>query len=440
MNRAFFVGFDFGTTTSACVLGSAAIVKNAVSGRMEFSDYRIELAPDPRFTPFDAGAAIDLLALDRMIDQWLREIEAHTDAELHGGAIVTGLCARAGNASQVRSVLEARLSQVILATIADPRLESRLSFQGSVQALSREHPDRVFLNFDIGGGTTNIALGRTGDVIDSASLFVGARHVEYRPGTYELIRRSEWAKRLPAEPTAIVATWVSWLEDVVRTGRLPDGFVESPFHGRVPPGELVTTFSGGVGELIYANRPFSTTQFGDLGGELARAIVESPVLNRHIASFVPKNRGRATVIGLAMHNQDLSGSSVFVGKGVRLPLTDVVVVGRLSMESTETDLERLVSNGRSLSRGAAIWVELPESLSDLERFAGRLQTAVYALPGPVVFLTAQNLGKTFGNLVAGWDAGRPLVVLDELTVRDGQFVHVGPPAKGVIPVAFYGMG
>src|SRR5262245_4755402 len=91
--RHYFAGFDFGTTTSACVMASAEIQKNAVNGRMEFSDYQIEHAPEAQFTPLGADAELDLDALDPMISGWIDAMADRTPAPLHGGAIVTGLSA-----------------------------------------------------------------------------------------------------------------------------------------------------------------------------------------------------------------------------------------------------------------------------------------------------------------------------------------------------------
>ena len=249
--RTFLAGFDFGTTTSACVLASAQVLRNAVNGRMEFSDYRVEYAPDAVFTPLAAAGAIDLGVLESILAAWLGEIRGRAGHDLFGGAIVTGLTARRENAGQISALLRKHVGNVIVATVEDPRLESRLSFAGSAYALSVEHPDRVFVNFDIGGGTTNIAYGRCGEVIDTASLYVGARHAEFRPGTFALVRASEWGQKLGADPDRIVASAIRGLEDLVLNGTLPAEFTQSPFLLPFAPADFVLTFSGGVGELVY---------------------------------------------------------------------------------------------------------------------------------------------------------------------------------------------
>ena len=53
---------------------------------------------------------------------------------------------------------------------------------GNCHALSKSHPTTPILNLDIGGGTTNLALGLDGQVLATGCLFVGARHFEFVPG------------------------------------------------------------------------------------------------------------------------------------------------------------------------------------------------------------------------------------------------------------------
>ena len=55
-----------------------------------------------------------------------------------------------------------------------------------------------------------------------------------------------------------------------------------------------------------------TTGYGDLGIDLARKIMKSPVLSAHIRTMIPENMGRATVYGLALHSTEVSGTTIFL--------------------------------------------------------------------------------------------------------------------------------
>ena len=52
---------------------------------------------------------------------------------------------------------------------------------GNCQSLSRSHPQMPFVNLDIGGGTTNLAVGIDGRVVGTGCLMVGARHFQFNP-------------------------------------------------------------------------------------------------------------------------------------------------------------------------------------------------------------------------------------------------------------------
>src|SRR5262249_17983030 len=143
----------------------------------------------------------------------------------------------------------------------------------------------------------------------------------------------------PGEIDGLLDFYLDLLEAAV-SGRA--GAFESPparlheqigFRLPADVGEVAVTFSGGVGELIYAHlrgEPWpATTCFGDRGVGLARRIVGSPVLARSLPRFVPAAAGRATVYGLLRHSTEVSGATLFLPAPGRLPLADLPVFGDL---------------------------------------------------------------------------------------------------------------
>jgi hypothetical protein len=57
-----------------------------------------------------------------------------------------------------------------------------------------------------------------------------------------------------------------------------------------------------------------------------------------------------------------------------------------------------------------------------------------------VLLLRENLGKLLGNYATGWGTlAVPLVVLDELDLKDAQYARIGSLRNQVIPVAFHGL-
>ena len=74
------------------------------------------------------------------------------------------------------------------------------------------------------------------------------------------------------------------------------------------------------------------------------------------------------------------------------------------------------------------------------RLARALRELAFPAALPLVLLVRENAGKVLGHYVTEW-GGLPLglVVIDEVTARDAQYVHLGRPHDQVVPVSFYGL-
>lgn len=440
------MGLDFGSTTSHAVVASAEVARDCVSGRLQLAAPTILYRSEPVFTPF-VGEVIDLPALAAHIDTWVAESGIDPTQLAGGGAIVTGLAARASNADGVRALVRARISTALLATADDPHLESWLAFQGSCHTLCTAHPGRVFLNLDIGGGTTNLAVGRAGVVTATDCRDLGARHLRVQPGTYRVVGVSppgaarlaalglsdpRGRELLPDERHAIMTSLAAELEELV---------------ARYDPGDAVITFSGGVGELLYRaslgmELP-GQTAYGDLGIDLAQAILASPRLTASLAEFRPQTLGRATVCGLALHHVEVSGATIFLPDPTLLPLTDLPIVAALPAEASVEELASAVRLGRGSQRGIGIALHgmVPSAAPRIgQRLAAALQAAASPTPsGPIVILLDENGGKTLGHYATDWgQAPSPLIVLDEVAVPAALFVTLGRLTQSVVPVSFYG--
>jgi ethanolamine utilization protein EutA len=247
--------------------------------------------------------------------------------------------------------------------------------------------------------------------------------------------------------------------------------LQAPF--RLPPdiGELAVTFSGGVGELMYAytqGKPWPpTTCFGDLGIDLARRLVQMPAWLPHLRRYPPTSAGRATVYGLLRHATQVSGSTLFLPTPGMLPLSDLPVLGTVSPASTDHHLREVFGLVLKSRRGACVQVELeerdatiatsrmdgpPQELANcnghdavrLRIMGGRLTATLKALSfptaHPVVLLLRQNVGKALGHYVTEWGAFPVrLLVIDEIATRAAQYIHIGRPRDQVVPISYYGL-
>ncbi|HVK64452.1 MAG TPA: ethanolamine ammonia-lyase reactivating factor EutA [Polyangium sp.] len=462
------LGLDFGSTTSSAMVASATMVRHCVTGRMELSRLTEEYRSVPVFTPLRDGR-IDEAAVAALLDGWLAEGGLEGKAIFGGGALITGLAAQRENAAALASLLRTRLGDAILVATGDANLESWMAFLGSAARLSRRHPEVEILNLDIGGGTTNLALGIDGDVRRTGCLFVGARHVQVEPGTYRITSLSRYARALldhlgiargpgdelsPDDVDAVLSFYVALLEAAV-TGRA-EAFATpvARLHlhtdlGLEPPApHVLVTLSGGVGALVYdklRGAPWpSTTLFGDLGIDLAQRILSSHVLARDLGTWIPDHFGRATVFGMMRHSMDISGATVFLSSADVLPLRDLPILGRLESDADAGRVHTLLGLVRESQAGGCLRIEgAGPSLVALRRLGALLGDAWKACPlrpeQALVLFVAENVGKTLGQYVSDWGKSPvKLVVIDEVAVKDARFAQIGRMKDHVVPVWYYG--
>jgi ethanolamine utilization protein EutA len=480
--RIQLVGLDVGSTTTRVAIADAHVLHGAAAGRAgrpELGRIEERLRTEPARTPF-RGDALDEAALLAIVDGAIADGGAAPGAFFGGGALLTGLAARAPNAAAVVEALRPRVGDAIVATAGDPRLEAWLAFHGNAAELSRGAPERFVLNVDIGGGTTNLAVGRAGEVVATGWMWIGARHVEVEPGSHRVVRCSPEARRTlqrlgwgprpgdelsPHELGLLLDAWLAELEGAVTgdsrggDGGLVPARLELPAERE----RIDLAFSGGVGGLVYdilAGRELPpTTAYGDLGIEIAERIARSPVLGQRV--LVPEGRGRATVYGLLRHQTQLSGATVFVPSHGRFPAGDLPILGALEAGTAAGDdgapgeLARLVALARAARPAGAIVVRGPldgRSLRDLGRALGaalrahadpdsRAPLDSLDSPAPLVVLIEQNLAKALGGYATEWGhRPLPLIVLDEVSPRGAALVRIGAPHGGVVPLSFFGMG
>ena len=428
-NPVKLVGLDFGSTTSSAVVASARLLDNRVTGRRELRDltptYQSELA----FTPF-IDEKIDLAKVRTLIDRWLTAGEIKPGELFGGGALVTGLAAAKQNAAQLAALIRERLQDAVIATADDPVLESFVAFMGSCAAQSRAAPETPILNLDIGGGTTNLALGRGGEVLRTGCLFVGARHLRFQPGSYRLTGYSahgQWllehlgipkqpgTELTPGELDAVLDSYVALLTAACTGARHPLATslgqkfeqVALTFPPGLPTAKLA--FSGGVGALIHARLAGDTTApttcYGDLGPHLAERIVRSGLTAAGVVTG--GTAVRATVYGLLAHSTVVSGTTVFLARPDTLPLRELPILGRITSADSPQQIQQALRLLRHSARGGALRVQLespsPASLRALgAQLAAALQTLEFPPTHPIVLLLTQNLGKVLGGYITSW--------------------------------------
>lgn len=469
--QVLLLGLDFGSTTSSALVAQASISSHCVTGRMALQDPRVLYRGEPVFTPFDHGS-IDLAAIRGLIATWLDEAGVAAGELFSGGVIITGLAAQRDNAQALAELVNELVGDALVTRADDGGLESWLAFMGSCSALSRFHHEQPLLNLDIGGGTTNAALGLAGNVLACGCHFIGARHLQFEPGSYRLNDLSSFGEHLlralgiderlgseldRRQVDAVLDWYIQALLAIAEgdtaffTSELGQQIEQIPLNLPELPGTCAVTFSGGVGELLYRHLDGQslpgTTHYGDLGIDLALAIAATPRLVRDARRLVPENRGRATVYGLTLHNTEISGTTLFLPRPHVLPLKDLPIVARLDTSASQAQLVDAISMARS-SRGGAC-LQLLDSgntpgLEGIRQLGGRLAAAIAQVgpdaDWPLVILLESNAGKALGNYASDWERlPVNLLVIDEVRERHAHYVNLGKPQQQIVPVAFYGV-
>ena len=431
MDEVKLIGFDFGTTTSSAVIAKAKLLHNRVSGRVELSQISECFRSAVAFTPIE-GDRLDLTRAACLLDDWLAKGAAQGDSLFGGGALLTGLTAQKQNAPALVSLIRERVRDAVIAQADDPRLESWLAFMGNCATLSRQNPQTRFINLDIGGGTTNLALGLDGEVLSTGCHFIGARHVQVEPGTYRITKLSLYAQRIfndlgirkdrgdelaTSEVEQIIDLYLRWLIAAVAGDQKTFAEPLAGLHQQMafsiaqePAEHQVITLSGGVGELVYEalqGRGFpARTAFGDLGIDLAsRLLNDSPWVD-DFRRFIPDGRGRATSFGLLRYSTQVSGSTLFLSDPAILPLQDLPMFGTIEADLPPAQWTVILQLLQGSANGGCVRIEMrdygAQSVRELgAKIAQSLATAELASVRPLVLFVTGNVGKAAGTLHYG---------------------------------------
>lgn len=449
------MGIDIGSTTTKALVVEAKVLPHFVKGKLTLTELKPIYRSEPVLTPFKEKRTIDISGLDGILQTWFQDLSLEPPQLLTSGALITGLAAKPENVIHIREFLRSRMGLGLAAIGDDPRLESWFAFHGNLSDLMAQFPEKIFLNIDVGGGTSNLAVGKAGKVLDTASALVGARHFvvegsQHRVGPttsqantiLEVLKLSKNAVGIPGV-NQICQFYVKALENLVKGQRdtVFDCLRETDFS-QVPLFDAVT-FSGGVGELIYSPTQRSVPfQFGDLGEELAEAIRQSPLLGKDVGVLRPSHGGRATVFGIAQYSMELSGASVYLDPTLSsLPLVDMPVLGVLTQ--SEAEWKTLFDLWRRSKRGGCFWVHVGTNQNEVKEVANKIRKYLleYSSPSVLVLLTEANIAKTLGNYITLWGEGpQNILILDQLEYNECRFAQVNRPILGSIPIQFYGVG
>ncbi len=463
------VGIDIGTSTTQLVF-SHLTLKNMAScfavPKIRITAKEIIFQSAIHQTPLITATEIDSGRVREIVEAEYRRAGILPVQVGTGAVIITGETARKANAAEVLLTLSGLAGEFVVAT-AGPALEGIIAGKGAhADVLSREK-GAVVANLDIGGGTTNIAVFRGGEVIDTACLDIGGRLVKFNAeGT--VAYASTKAKLLAAElGIGLVEGQPLAAKECNRlAGAMAD--ILAQVLGCQPRNALTTkmatdkllsldyridylTFSGGVAECMQQEQEGPASDplcYHDLGIHLGRALLASEISQR-FAVLQAGHTIRATVVGAGSHTTSLSGSTITLTEQV-LPLQNVPVL-KLSPEDEarpysdwadciSRKLDWFTLNGEQQVPALACKGPKAPGFDVLQALAAAIirgMDAVLEPEAPLIVILENDLAKALGQtLILQTGARRQVICIDAVAVEHGDYIDIGSPlANGnVVPV------
>ncbi|MCI6640712.1 MAG: ethanolamine ammonia-lyase reactivating factor EutA [Pygmaiobacter massiliensis] len=464
------VGIDIGTSTTSMVVSRMTVANTAgcfTVPHLDITEKQIVYRSPIYTTPQLSGELLDVKALQKILQTEYERANLTPDQVDTGAVIITGESSRKENAQLVTSTLSGIAGEFVVAT-AGPDLESVIAAKGAgAQQLSDKESCTV-ANFDIGGGTSNIAIFRCGELLAKGCWDIGGRLLRFDAAgavTYVSERLLPVAQdvgvelilgrpvdgpalcRLTDRMAALLAEAVGLLPqtplcEIIRTG------TSSPLDLSAVEHLDKVTFSGGVAAAYY-DPPADLFQYGDIGPALAKSLQQAQGFSR-VQVEKAKETIRATVIGAGSYTTTISGSTIDFSDEGAFPMQNLPTVlptARQEQAACEGDsgplLELLAWTARE-SDAQKLVICLTHTQNPTYRQVGLLAESILsahrkALPGqPVLVSTRADFAKVLGQAIKRRLKGEntQVICIDGVQIEPGDYLDLGRPIAGgtAIPV------
>ena len=450
------VGIDIGSAGTQVIFSSVQLRRfsEELTSRY-FVIGRETLYQSPvALTPYLSEERIDDQAVGRIIDAAYEAAGIHPDNVDTGAVILTGEALRRENAKAIADVL-AEVGGEFVCAAAGHHMESMLAAYGSGAAKASHDRGALFLNIDIGGGTTKLALVQGGSIIHTAAIHLGGRlavidakgsltRLDPAGGRLAALAGCAWGlgKKVSEHDVERVAAWMADALVAVFTQNPPPPQIQGLWLTdplTVTSGIQGVMFSGGVGEYVYGREE---RDFGDLGRRFGRAIRQRLVAGRFPFQLLPAGECiRATAIGASEYSVQLSGNTVYISSpGVLLPRRNLQVVQpRVELGDTIDPAEVATAIRHHLCAFDLVEGEADVALAfrwsgapAYARLAGFARGIVEALPRtlaaekPLVVILDADIAQTLGALLKEeLGVASEVLVLDGIALWDFDYIDLG---------------
>ena len=170
------VGVDVGSSTSHLVFSNLVLERDQKSPTRRFLIQERNIIYEGRIinTPLLQNNTIDIGKLSDFFGEEYQRAGIDPSEVQSGAVIVTGETAKKENAKQIVEALSNDAGNFVAAT-AGVKFESLITAMGSGAVARSKERNETILSCDIGGGTSNIAVSKNGEVLSTSCVSVGSR-------------------------------------------------------------------------------------------------------------------------------------------------------------------------------------------------------------------------------------------------------------------------
>ncbi len=319
MAELLSVGLDVGTTTTQLVV-SELTVENRGSAfsvpEMVIEDRAVRYRSPVIFTPQLSGELVDGQAIAKWVSEQYAAAGITKNQVDTGAVIITGETSRKENAREVLQALSGYAGDFVVAT-AGPDLESVLAAKGAGATDYSAKTGKSVLHIDIGGGTSNFAYIKDGNVVATGCLNVGGRlltfdddgKVTYKSPVLESICNIKVGDTPSVTELEKLAETLTNALEMASGLREPTNLLatlttaETQHKWLCPKAEIIS-FSGGVADCI------DICQKPSPWGEGGRAIARSDEGNTSSVSFADSFSSRRSLPSLSLRASAHTGVAI----------------------------------------------------------------------------------------------------------------------------------